>query len=336
MLKTLFYKLTARREARIDNYFNVLDGWRGISILLVLAAHLLPLGPKSLQLNFASGVLGMSLFFTLSGFLITNFLIHRPNLHDFIIRRFFRIIPLAWLYLAVAIPILGINLSQIPSHFFFYANYPPMSLVSGTSHFWSLCVEMQFYVGIAILFLIFKERALFMAAFLCLFFTGLRIYDGAHVAINTYYRIDEILVGVILALVYNNKITGWLPKLFQSVNPYYVLCLLLISCHPDGGFMNYFRPYLAATLVASSLYSPSRNIVRFLDMRIFIYLASVSFALYVIHPLLVYSWLGDGATVEKYAKRPLLFIALFSLAHLSTFYYEKYWINLAKKLTRKE
>lgn len=336
MLKLLFYKLTASREKTTENYFNVLDGWRGISILLVLAAHLLPLGPKNLQLNFASGVLGMSLFFTLSGFLITNFLIHRPNLHDFIIRRFFRIIPLAWLYLLIAIPILGVNFSQIPAHFFFYANYPPMQLISGTSHFWSLCVEIQFYVGIAILFLMLKERALFVAVFLCVLFTGLRIYDGVHVAINTYYRIDEILVGVIVSLVYNNKITGWLPKLFQNVNPYYVLCLLLISCHPDGGFMNYFRPYLAATLVASTLYAPPKNLVRLLDMRILIYLASISFALYVIHPLLVHSWLGSGDTIEKYAKRPLLFMALFLLAHLSTFYYEKYWINLAKNLTRRK
>jgi len=336
MLKALFYKLTASREMRADNYFNVLDGWRGISILLVLAAHLLPLGPNNLQLNFASGVLGMSLFFTLSGFLIANFLIHRPNLHDFVIRRFFRIIPLAWLYLAIAIPILGMNLTQITPHFFFYANYPPMSLISGTSHFWSLCVEMQFYVGIAVLFLMLKERALLVVAFLCFFFTAFRIYDGVHVAINTYYRIDEILVGVIVALVYNNKNYSLATKLFEVVNPYYALFILMISCHPDGGFMNYFRPYLAAILVASTLYSPPKNIVRFLDMRIFIYLASVSFALYVIHPLLVHSWLGDGDTLEKYAKRPLLFMALFSLAHLSTFYYEKYWINVAKRLTRKK
>ena len=45
----------------------VLDGLRAIRILLVLAAHMLPLGPKLLQLNHTAGVMGMSLFFALIG-----------------------------------------------------------------------------------------------------------------------------------------------------------------------------------------------------------------------------------------------------------------------------
>ena len=60
------------------NYLAVLDGWRGISILLVLASHLLPLGPKGWQLNATAGPMGMALFFTLSGFLITRFLLDAP------------------------------------------------------------------------------------------------------------------------------------------------------------------------------------------------------------------------------------------------------------------
>jgi peptidoglycan/LPS O-acetylase OafA/YrhL len=83
--------------------FEVLDGWRGISILLVLATHLLPLGPKSWQLNFTFGPMGMALFFTLSGFLITNFLLQRPSVTDFLIRRIARIVPLAWLCMAIAL-----------------------------------------------------------------------------------------------------------------------------------------------------------------------------------------------------------------------------------------
>jgi len=79
--------------------YPALDGWRGISILCVLAAHILPIGPKFMQLNSTFGPLGMALFFTLSGFLITNLLLRNPSVIDFLIRRFFRIIPLAWLYI---------------------------------------------------------------------------------------------------------------------------------------------------------------------------------------------------------------------------------------------
>jgi len=211
-----------------------------------------------------------------------------------------------------------------------------MDFVAGTSHFWSLCVEMQFYVGIAVLFFFFRKRALYLTILLCLLVSVYRINDGVHIAINTYYRIDEILVGVIIAMAYNNKIGSWLPSLFKKTNPYYVMILLIVSCHPDSGFMNYFRPYFAATLVASTLYNPPPKLAGFLNLRILVYLASVSYALYVIHPLLAHTWLGSGELVEKYAKRPLLFFVLFVLAHISTFYYEKYWITLAKKITNKK
>ena len=341
-LKILLNPFVSIRKSTADNYFDVLDGWRGLSILFVLSAHLLPLGPKFLRLNETAGPIGMSLFFTLSGFLIANFLIHRPNISDFIIRRFFRIIPLAWLYLVVALPILGAGVDDYLPHFLFYGNWPlgegatHLSFVAGTSHFWSLCVEMQFYVGIALLVFLLRGRGLLLIPFFCLFITFYRVNDGVHIAINTYYRVDEILVGVVVALAYNKKIGRFLPRFFEWVNPYYVLVLLLVSCHPDSGFMNYFRPYFAATAVAATLYSPAPHIKKFLNLKILIYLAGVSYALYVIHPLLTHTWLGSGETMEKYVKRPLLFAVLFLLAHLSTFYYEKYWISLAKKLTKKK
>jgi peptidoglycan/LPS O-acetylase OafA/YrhL len=42
--------------------FMALDGWRGISILLVLARHLFPLGPKYLNMNECIAALGMAIF----------------------------------------------------------------------------------------------------------------------------------------------------------------------------------------------------------------------------------------------------------------------------------
>src|SRR5690348_10517936 len=73
----------------------VLDGWRATSILCVLGAHLVPLGPKPLQLNFVAGAMGMALFFTLSGFLIVQFLAGGMPVRDFLARRLARIIPLS-------------------------------------------------------------------------------------------------------------------------------------------------------------------------------------------------------------------------------------------------
>ncbi len=335
-LKASIAKLLSVRQHHAGGYFDVLDGWRGLSILFVLAAHLLPLGPKAWRLNETAGPIGMALFFTLSGFLITHFLIQKPDVKSFIVRRFFRIVPLAWLYLIVALPILGASIELAIPHFLFFANSPPMYFVPGSSHFWSLCIEMQFYIMIAIGFFFFKEKALIFFAVVGVAVTALRIHDGVLVNITTYYRIDEILAGLILALAFNHRLGTLIPRFLSWVNPLYILVFFLISCHPDSGAMNYLRPYLAATLVGSTLYQPSNKWSALLNLKVLVYLASVSYALYVIHPLLAHTWLGSGETIEKYAKRPLLFILLFLLAHLSTFYYEKYWIGLAKKLTSKQ
>jgi peptidoglycan/LPS O-acetylase OafA/YrhL len=302
--------------------FKVLDGWRGISILLVLVCHLLPVGPSFLHLNFAVGVLGMALFFTLSGFLVTHFLIGRPYVIDFLIRRFLRILPLAWLYILIALLLYPVTRDAWLAHLFFYANYPPKPLIHVTDHLWSLCVEMHFYLGLALIVSLFKKKGLLLIPVLCLSVTLLRVFNSEHVSVITHFRVDEILAGGILALIYNRQLGNELIKALSKVNYVYVLALLLVSCHENAGFMNYFRPYLAATLVGVTLYNQNTRFAKLLEHKWLFYIASISYALYVIHPLLASSWLGSGDVIEKYSKRPLLFAALFLLAHLSTFNYE--------------
>lgn len=317
------------------NRFQSLDGWRGISILLVLAGHLLPLGPKSWHMNSAVAATGMVLFFILSGFLITTILLKDNNLYRFLVRRFMRIVPLAWLFMLITLVLLVAKQEVYWSHFLFYANWPPMTLTSATGHIWSLCVEMQFYILIALLVASLKSRAFVLLPILCVAVTIYRYTEGVEIAINTYYRIDEILAGCILALIYHNN-SAFVVKVFQSINPVYVFLLLLLSAHTEGGVLNYFRPYIAMLLIGATLFNTENNWLQsVLSHKILFYIASISFALYVIHGGLVDTWLGEGDKVEKYLKRPLLIIVTFILAHLSTFYYEKYWIKLGKKLTVK-
>lgn len=315
--------------------FKVLDGWRGISILLVLACHLFPLGPKSLQLNVAVGLLGMSLFFTLSGFLVTHFLLGRPKVIDFLIRRFFRILPLAWLYILIALLLHPVTRDAWLAHVFFYANYPPKPLIHVTDHLWSLCVEMHFYLGLALLVVLFKKNGLLFIPLICLLITLGRVINDEQVSVITHFRVDEILAGGILALIYNRQLGMQLYNFIGKINYLYVLPLLLIACHPEADFMNYLRPYLAASLVGATLFNQNTKFAKFLENKWLFYIASISFALYVIHPLLASTWLGSGGIAEKYAKRPLLFVALFVCAHLSTFFYEKRAMAMGKTLSQK-
>lgn len=316
-------------------HFPVLDGWRGISILLVLATHFLPLGPHAWQLNFMSGVAGMALFFTLSGFLITTFLLHNDSVVDFLLRRFFRIVPLAWVCMAIVLPMADASWRAYMAHFLFYANLPPIQLTDAGAHLWSLCVEVQFYVGVALIFWLAGRRGLLTLPVLCIFVTAYRVTSGTEVSIVSWGRMDEILAGATLALVYAERFGKTPVHVLSHLNPYVLLCLLALASHPATGPLNYIRPYTAALLVGVTLCQSSGPIIRLLRTRSLAYVATVSYALYVIHPLLGHSWLGDGEKLVKYLKRPMLFVVLFLCAHLSTFHFERRCIRFGKLLSRK-
>lgn len=318
-----------------NSRYQALDGWRAISILLVLLGHLFPIGPKAWQLNGAVAASGMAIFFILSGFLITSILLRDQNIVHFLTRRFLRIVPLAWLFIAITLVASSAASNTYLPHFLFYVNWPPMTFTNHTGHLWSLCVEMQFYLLVALLVAVFKKHAFILLPILCIAITVNRYINDVPMAINTYYRLDEILAGCILALIYH-KSSYVIKNNIAKLNPLFLFLLLLLSAHSDGGLFTYLRPYIAMLLIGSTLFS--QDITWFnnwLKGQFLFYIASISFALYVIHGGLIDTWLGEGDKLEKYLKRPLLLAVTFALAHVSTFYYEKHWINLGKKLTKK-
>ncbi|CAN5696512.1 acyltransferase [soil metagenome] len=139
------------------DHIPVLDGLRGVAVLLVLYSHLpTPLlgaaWERALRYG-RPGLIGVDLFFVLSGFLITRILLvdrarGRP-LHLFLFKRFLRIFPIYYLLIAVlwfaapgAYLIWGatytLNVYQTFSAT--AAAGPPLG------HAWSMAVEEHFYM----------------------------------------------------------------------------------------------------------------------------------------------------------------------------------------------
>jgi peptidoglycan/LPS O-acetylase OafA/YrhL len=153
-----------------DGRILTLDGLRGCAVLLVLVHHyvglspLLDAPPGSLR-SYVRALLGLTptgvdLFFVLSGFLIGGILLdHRSSpqlLRAFYLRRFLRIVPVAWLAIGLSIALRYLagdhSTPAIPwwvgltfTANFFMAAANGWVLSPLTAH-WSLAIEEQFYL----------------------------------------------------------------------------------------------------------------------------------------------------------------------------------------------
>ena len=132
-----------------------LDGLRGLAILMVLLCHL------DFPLSNGAGAAGVTIFFVLSGFLITSLLARgldqdgRHYLPGFYFRRVRRLFPalLALLIVVACVDLFTGNLAHIagrvvPAVFYFYNWICVNVSVAGDpiGQTWSLSIEEQFYL----------------------------------------------------------------------------------------------------------------------------------------------------------------------------------------------
>lgn len=147
------------------NRIDVLDGWRCLSVGLVIGSHLAAqssLGPnfsestRSLISNF--GQIGVEFFFVISGFVICSGLqreqerFGKISISGFYIRRAFRILPPLCIYLlTIALlalsGVISIKIVDFVRSVLFLCNLPFVSECGWyVAHTWSLAYEEQFYL----------------------------------------------------------------------------------------------------------------------------------------------------------------------------------------------
>jgi len=314
---------------------NKLDGVRAASIILVLITHLFPVKIGGSSYNELTGMLGMALFFGLSGYLISVQACKITSAKQFLMRRLLRVVPSAWLCIAIVACFVPISWGNAIRYGLFIANIPQQTLASPLDHLWSLCVEVQFYVAVAGLMVFGMTYVRNYVAVFLVFVTILRITMGVNGTSITWYRIDDILAGATMGFLlqsqWRNKLRHWLG----DIRLLFLVCpLLLLSAHiPHDGSINiisYFRPYLCASFLAIIICTENMKLDRILGGKTARYIATISYALYIWHIPLAATWLGSGDLLEKYAKRPLLLAVLMLVAHFSTFYYERFFNGIKK------
>ena len=139
-------------QTSLQRRWGSLDGIRGLAIILVVIAHAFP------ETFAGGGAPGVSLFFVLSGFLITSLLLGeietsgRIDLKKFFGRRALRLAPALIVYLSVAA--IAEGWSSVWPSLLYLGNYAQIagSDVGVNVHTWSLAVEEHFYLLWPVLF----------------------------------------------------------------------------------------------------------------------------------------------------------------------------------------
>jgi peptidoglycan/LPS O-acetylase OafA/YrhL len=309
-----------------------LDGIRAISFLVVFAAHA---GLDAI----VPGGFGVTVFFFLSGYLITTLLRMEHDakgtvsLRGFYLRRALRILPPFYLVLALAALAAragvlpgGVSGRALLGQALHVANYWIVlhgydGQPRGTGVYWSLAVEEHFYLIFPCLYLVLRRvardgrrqaAALWALAALVLAWRC-RLVFGLHAAADRTYlasdaRVDSILFGCALAVWGNPALDG--PSRVSAAAwkrvllPAGALVLLATFVVRSPAFRETFRYSLQGVALVPffvvALRWPGWGPCRVLDLRATSYVGVLSYPLYLVHHVVLVA-LGGVAGAPRAA-----------------------------------
>ncbi len=315
-----------------------LNGVRALAILLVVWGH------AELPYRFIRESTGVTIFFFLSGYLITTLLrreydrFERVSIRDFYLRRLFRIFPPLYIVLAVSIVL---SLADVIANemtgwgvlasFGFWTNYYIIyagrdGLPGGMNALWSLAVEEHFYLVFPLLYIGLRrwirsrwgQGSVLIA--ICLGIMVWRTYlfsqgasvDRIYLATDT--RADAILWGSVLAIVANPAYPEVkAPRRLWLLTPVLaagaaVVYLVSRTDNSIGMTVGYTIQSIALGAVFIPLILAPRSVIgRVLNLKAVAWVGIISYSVYLIHrPALMIA--------EEYLPAPQVATALIAIA----------------------
>ncbi|WP_214071306.1 acyltransferase [Mucilaginibacter sp. dw_454] len=357
----LLAPITTVPAALQNAHFASLDGLRGIAVLIVVFAHLGGnhlLKPFHLSVNSRTGV---DLFFVLSGFLITSILLKERvakgsvSLQRFYIRRIFRIVPAAYAFLFLVCLLnlflpLHIGLRDFLASLFFLKNLP-MPNEPFTAHFWSLAVEVQFYIIFPFLLVTNINRYIIIALTLVIGITVIAIC-AEHISITAQYpeirwlvKLSRyafwkgpviILIGSLLSIlmfkgIINIKAISK-PDLIAAL---LIMMALVITANSFVSYTRYLSEIVAALLFAITILISLKGGC-FLSSTFLVKVGVMSYSIYIWQELFIgtHAWQPWLKFMAGYPVAELIIIKLVLLAalsFLSYYFIERVFLRIKTK-----
>jgi peptidoglycan/LPS O-acetylase OafA/YrhL len=289
-------------------YLPTLDGWRAIAVLMVVLYHDAFHGIGVLNTGWLQqhGVLGVDIFFGISGLLICTRLLEEEHatgaihLGQFYLRRALRILPAALLYLSVLgilgiLGILAVQPKEWLAALLFYRNYSRFSITEGhmnwfTAHFWSLSVEEHFYLILpSVLVLVNKRWRLAVLGAVVAGVTLWRIYlvqwygrPLPWLLQHTDIRLDALLLPAMLAMVLAQpQGRAWLAKLCRLWFVPAGLLIALLTWNRIPLLTLSLQSLLIPMMLLGTWLYPRGIFARFLEWPLLRWLGKISYSLYL-------------------------------------------------------
>ena len=301
-----------------------IQGLRALAVISVIVFHLNPVW-------LPGGFLGVDIFFVISGLLIARMLSNdthtsgRVRILRFYAKRLYRIAPAALTVTLVSFPlaylallpfdlrdygasmvgVTTLTLNKMVANNIGY--FSPLAETQPLLHFWSLMVEIHFYLLIPFVFYFLRRLELIRIAVLALLIASLIYADwlSSWDPKNSYFllpsRAWELLFGALLFLFMANRENSHSPIRWVSwIPPLSVVCLLgflwLFSAstkHPS--FLSVAPIVATGALIWSVLSDPTGRLARLFSARWLILLGNMSFSLYLWHyPFIVFFKADSG------------------------------------------
>ena len=292
------------------------------------------------------GPSGVSIFFVLSGFLITNLLIKEESdygnidLKLFFFRRAFRLFPALWLYLTIIA--IGVYFGYLPDsgwHSISGAFLYVRNIVGRgheTGHLWSLSLEEQFYFcwPLALILTRNRTRLRILIATLPVVTSPLWrhiaelhsfVPNGGTTYMRTDFRLDSPAFGCCLALAKNSK-SALLLHIFASPKwSHRLFCTAFIGLatwhilrayqFSVGGFDYSIASIFAFFLIASQICRPSVRHLQF-DRQAMVFLGQISYGLYIWQQL----FLGPSTPLLPFRSNLILALCLLGVLTMVSYY----------------
>lgn len=360
---------------------NTITGLRGIAALWVVVYHIwVGMGEQNITsygidiTPFFIGEFGVDIFFVLSGFAVflpcAYAIKHNLKISwkSFYLRRTARLFPAYHLQLFIISLIFssGLYASDISfldaiKHIFLLQNIPPSNSTQILGVYWTLPVEMNFYLSIPILFFMIKRLGIVFTLFFCVFTCGIYRYFIFHIYGNNellwlqinqlFGRLDEFAIGIAASMFFvlsdkagifytSQKNKDWLWLSIGIIGIISCIYYFELSGGKQYYYEGHFSLFLFDTILAISigiliiaLTLEGKMGTALFANPLMIFLGTISYGIYLWHSL-IFTLLIDHfpiMTQINFLQEAMLGIGvIIAVASLSYFLVEKPIMNFAK------